>query len=140
MFWGHPEDAIAVGLADYALIAAFDGRFQKAGWLFGAAVAFQPLVVVALPILLVVGDRRQALGLIIRGALPAAVLVVAPLVSDAHATLHALVDQPAFPRSVNNHATPWTFLAPNLGGSGTKTMVGGGPVRIFSLLLACALG
>ena len=52
--WGHPEDALAVGLAIYGFIAAFDGRFPRAGWLFGAAVAFQPLVIVALPILIVV--------------------------------------------------------------------------------------
>ena len=103
-------------------------------------MAFQPLVVVALPILLVLGGRRQALGLIVRGVIPAAVLVIAPLVSDAHATLHALLDQPLRTRVVNDHATPWTFLAPKLGGSGTNTMVGGGPVRVFSLLLACAIG
>ena len=58
VFWGHPDDAIAVGLAIYSLIAAFDGRFPRAGWLFGAAVAFQPLVIVALPILLALGGKR----------------------------------------------------------------------------------
>jgi hypothetical protein len=140
VLWGHPEDAIAVGLAIYAFICAFDGRFSRAGWLLGAAVAFQPLVIVALPILIAMAGRSEALGLIVRGALPSLVLVIAPLASDPHATLHALLDQPAFPRSVNNHATPWTFLAPKLGGSGTKTMVGGGPVRLFSLVLACVVG
>ena len=141
VFWGHPEDAVAVGLAMYSLIAALDGRFRRAGWLLGAAVAFQPLVVVALPILLVIGRREEALGLIVRGAIPAAVLTIAPLVSNAHATLHALVDQPfTYPQIFTNHATPWTFLAPKLGGSGVNTMLGGGPVRTFSLLLACAIG
>jgi hypothetical protein len=141
VLWGHPEDAVAVGLAIYGLIAALDGRFSRAGWLLGAAVAFQPLVVVALPILLVIGGRRQALGLIVRGAVPAVVLVIAPLASNVHATLHALVDQPfTYPQIFTNHATPWTFLAPKLGGSGTNTMLGGGPVRTFSLLLACAIG
>ncbi len=140
VFWGHPEAAIAVGLAVYALIAAFDGHFTRAGWLFGAAVAFQPLVIVALPILLAMGGRTKASGLIVRGAVPAAVLLIAPLVSDAHTTLHGLLNQPAYPRSVNNHATPWTFLAPKLGGSGVNTIIGGGPARFVSLLLACALG
>ena len=141
VLWGHPEDAVAVGLAIYALMAAFDLRFPKAGWLFGAAVAFQPLVIVALPILLVVGGRKRAIGLIVRGAVPAAVLVIAPLVSNARTTLHALLDQPfTYPRIFTNHATPWTFLAPRLSGSGTETMVGGGPVRTLSLFLACAVG
>ena len=141
VFWGHPEYAIAVGFAVYSLIAAFDGRFTKAGWLFGAAVAFQPLVIVALPILLVLGGRRQALGFIVRGAIPAAVLVLAPLVSDAHTTLHALFDQAfLYPIPVNDHATPWTFLAPKLGGAGTHQMLGGGPIRLVSLLLACGVG
>jgi len=141
VFWGHPEYAIAVGLAVYAFIAAFDGHFRRAGWLFGSAVAFQPLVVVALPILFVVGGRKQALGLVVRGAIPAAVMTIAPLVSDAHVTLHALLDQPfMYPLPVNDHATPWTFLAPKLAGSGTHQMVGGGPTRLVSLLLACGVG
>jgi len=141
VFWGHPEYAIAVGFAIYSLIAAIDGRFTKAGWLLGAAVAFQPLVVVALPILLVLGGRRQAIGLVVRGAIPAAVLVLAPLVSDAHTTLHALFDQAfLYPIPVNDHATPWTFLAPKLGGARTHQMLGGGPIRLFSLLLACGVG
>ncbi len=141
VLWGHPEDAVAVGLVIYGLIAALDGRFTRAGWLLGAAVAFQPLVVVALPILIVIGGRSQALGLMIRGAVPAVVLTIAPLASNAHATLRALADQPfTYPQIFTNHATPWTFLAPKLGGSGTNTMLGGGPVRTFSLLLACAVG
>ena len=34
--FGHPEDAVSVALAVYALIFALDGRFTGAGWLFGA--------------------------------------------------------------------------------------------------------
>lgn len=141
VLWGHPEDAVAIGLAIYSLVAAIDGHFPRAGWLLGVAVAAQPLVVVALPILLVLGGRKQAPGLIVRGALPAVILAIAPLVSNAHATLHAQLDQPfTYPRIFTNHATPWTFLAPKLGGSGINAMFGGGPVRTFSLLLACAVG
>ncbi len=138
VLWGHPEDPVAVGLAIYSLIAALDGRFSRAGWLLGAAVAVQPLVVVALPILLVIGGRQRAPGLFVRGVIPSAALTIAPLVSNAHVTVHALLDQP-FP-VFSNHTTPWTFLAPKLGGSGIETMVSGGPVRAFSLVLACALG
>ena len=43
MIWGHPEDAVAVGFALYALVFALDGRWTGAGWLFGAALATQPL-------------------------------------------------------------------------------------------------
>jgi hypothetical protein len=43
--WGHPEDAVAVALAVYALVLALDGRWSGAGWLFGAAMATQPVVV-----------------------------------------------------------------------------------------------
>ena len=76
-----------------------------------------------------------------RGAIPAAVLVIAPLASNAHVTLHGLLNQPyTLPLFVNDHATPWTFLAPKLGGSGAHTMVGGGPLRLVSLLLACVVG
>ena len=60
VLWGHPEDAVAVGFAIYSLIAALDGRFPRAGWLLGAAVAFQPLAVVALPILLVIGAEKTS--------------------------------------------------------------------------------
>ena len=141
VLWGHPEYAVAVGLAIYSLIAAIDGRFTRAGWLLGASVAFQPLVGVALPILLVIGGRKQALGLIVRGVIPAAVLAIVPLVTNAHATLHAQLDQPfTYPQIFTNHATPWTFLAPKLGGSGTNAMFGGGPLRTVSLLLAVAVG
>ena len=137
---GHPEDAVAVALAAYALIFAFDRRFTGAGWLFGAAVALQPLVIVLFPLLLALGGRSRALGLIVRGALPAAVLVIPPLAADAHDTLHALVDQPAFPDAAGTHHTPWTFLAPKLGGKGVDATVGGGPIRTVALALAGVLG
>ncbi len=137
---GHPEDAVALALAAYALIFAFDRRFTGAGWLFGAAVAVQPLVIVLFPLLLALGGRSRALGLVIRGALPAVVVAIPPLAADAHDMLHALVDQPTFPNVTNNHKTPWTFLAPKLGGTGQNAKVGGGPTRSIALALAALLG
>jgi hypothetical protein len=140
VLWGHPEDAVAVALAVYALIFAMDERFIGAGWLFGVAVAVQPLVIVILPILLVMAGKSRALGFVIRSIVPAAVITIAPLASDFHATVRALVTQPTFPNNKNNHQSPWTFLAPKLGGHGAGATVGGGPVRVLVLALAAGVG
>jgi hypothetical protein len=65
-------------------------------------------------------------------------LTVGPLIAGFRATLHAIVDQPNYPNV--NHVTPWTGLAPKLGGHGSRLAVAGGPGRAISLLLAIALG
>ena len=140
VFWGHPEDAVAVALAVYALIFAIDGRFTGAGWLFGLALAAQPLVIVVFPVLLVMSGKRRALGLAVRGVIPAAAVTLGPLIADAHATLRAVVEQPTFPYVANNHQTPWTFLAPRIGGRGKNESFGGGPLRIVNLALAVVVG
>ncbi|HUY20927.1 MAG TPA: hypothetical protein VMV22_01170 [Acidimicrobiales bacterium] len=138
VMWGHPEDALAVGLAVYALVFALDGRWTGAGWLFGAALATQPLVVLMLPVLLAMSGRSRVLGLVVRSGLPAALLLVTPVLAQFHTTVHALVDQPNFP--VLDHATPWTALAPRLGGAGKDVAVAAGPGRLAAVLAACALG
>ncbi len=140
IIFGHPEDAIAVAFAIYALIFAFDERFVGAAWLFGLALAFQPLAIVTLPILLVMAGRRRALGMVVRGIVPAAVVTAPPLFASFHNTVHALVSQPTFPEVSRAHRTPWTFLAPKLGGTGKGTKVGGGLPRIAVLVLAAAFG
>ena len=138
VWWGHPEDAVAIALASYALVFAMNGRFVGAGWLAGAAVAFQPLVLLVLPVLVAMAGRRNGLGVAIRSILPTTVLLAAPLIANFRATLHTLVDQPSSPNF--DHATPWTALSPNLGGRGALLMVAAGPVRIFAILLAVGLG
>jgi hypothetical protein len=60
------------------------------------------------------------------------------LISQFHATTHALLDQPNFPGI--DHATPWTVLAPVLSGRGHSLVVAAGPGRIVALILACGLG
>jgi len=138
VFWGHPEDPVAVALAIYALIFAMDERFTGAGWLFGAALVFQPLVIVMFPVLLFLVGKDRAFGLIVRGVVPAAVVTVVPLVANFHDTFHALVTQPTFPlNTYSNHQTPWTFLAQKQGGGGA---VGAGPMRIPVLALAVGVG
>ena len=49
VFFGHPEDAVAVAFAVYAFVFALNGRFADAGWLFGVALMFQPLVLLMCP-------------------------------------------------------------------------------------------
>jgi len=136
--WGHPQDALALAFVVYALIFAIDGRFTGAGWLFGAALALQPLAIVVLPLLLAIGGKDRALGLVLRGIAPAVIVTAPPLAGNFHNTVHALTSQPAFPR--RNHATPWTVFAPKLRISGSYGAVGGGPVRVATLVLAAALG
>ena len=136
--WGHPEDAVAIALAMYALIFAFKRRFVGAGWLFGAAVAFQPLVLLMLPVLLAIAGRRNGLGLAIRSILPSAVLVAVPLIANFSTTFHALAEQPNYPN--RDHATPWTALSPRLGGHGLDLAVAGGPGRVVAILLAALIG
>lgn len=138
VMWGHPEDAVGTALAVYALVLALDDRWTGAGWLFGAAVATQPLVLLMCPVLLARAGRGRIGGFALRTLAPAAALLATPLVSQFHVTVHALVDQPNFPGI--DHATPWTALAPRLGGHGHGLVVAAGPGRLVALALAGALG
>jgi hypothetical protein len=137
VLWGHPEDAIAVGLSCYALVAIADRRNVAAGWLLGAAVAFQPLVLLLVPLAIASIGIRRSWSFLWRFAAPSVALLVAPLVSDYSATVRALVEQPNYPNL--DHRTPWTSLAPTLGGSGRFLLVAAGPVRLLSVVGACAL-
>ena len=140
IIFGHPEDAVAVAFAVYALIFAMDGRFVGAGWLFGIALAFQPLSLMALPLLLFIGGKERALGLVARGVAPAAVLTAPPFIANFHGAIRQLVSQPTFPKVSTGRTTPWTFLAPKLGGKGKGAAVGGGPPRIAVVVIAAAFG
>ena len=60
--WGHPEDAVAVGLLLYAVLALAESRTSRSAWLAGAAVAVQPLVLLAFPILAAVVEPRKLAG------------------------------------------------------------------------------
>jgi len=138
VIWGHPEDALALALAIYASVFALRGRWKGAGWLFGSAVASQPLVLLMLPILVAMAGKQRAAALVTRAALPAVVLLATPLIAEFHATTHALILQPNYPGL--DHVTPWTSLAPRLGGSGKELAVAAGPGRLVAIALACALG
>ena len=137
VLWGHPEDAIAAGLACYALVALFDRRLVCAGWLLGAAIAFQPLVLLIVPLAIASVGLRSSWSFMWRLVVPSASLLVAPLTTEYGATVRALVEQPNYPNL--DHRTPWTSLAPTLGGSGRFLLVASGPVRLLSVAGACAL-
>jgi hypothetical protein len=129
--WGHPEDALAVALVLFAILALSEARTAQAAWLTGAAVAVQPLVLLALPILLAVIERRRIPGYLARAAVPSAVLLGAAGAANWRATYEAVTRQPNWPAV--DHATPWLPLAPHLAGGA----VAGGPARALAILVAC---
>ena len=130
--WGHPEDAVAVGLFLYGILALSDSRAGRSAWLVGAAVAVQPLVLLALPIVLVVIEPRRLAGYLARAAAPGVAVLGAAALANWQATYDAVTSQPNYPTI--NHPTPWTSLAPHLG-EGT---VAAGPGRVVAILVACA--
>src|SRR5579875_230118 len=129
--WGHPEDAVAVGLLLYAILALSRSRTALAGWLAGAAVCVQPLVLLALPVLAALLPWRR-MGLFgVRAAAPSAVLLGAAALANWHATYVSVTSQPNTP--VINHPPAWTPLAPHMAGGN----VAAGPFRLATILLAC---
>jgi hypothetical protein len=133
--WGHPEDAVAVGLLLYAVLAQSKARIALAGWLVGAAVCVQPLVLLALPVLLAVLPWRRMVPFLIRAAAPSVVLLGVAALANWHDTYSSVTSQPDSP--VINHPTLWTSLAPHL----ANNNVAAGPFRLATILLAglCAV-
>ncbi len=129
--WGHPEDAMAVGLLLFGILALSDSRAGRSAWLIGAAIAVQPLVLLALPVLLAVIRPRQLPGFLARAAVPAALLLAAAAAANWNATVKAVTSQPNWPSL--DHPTPWTSLAPHLSHGAVAT----GPARTAVILLAC---
>ncbi len=132
--WGHPEDTLALALALYTLLAAFRGRWSASGWLWGAAVVVQPLVLLMFPLAFSRTPRGQRLRVCLYGAIPTVVLLAPPLLSEWRATSKVILHQANFPKL--DHATPWLALAPRL----TGNSVGAGPGRMLAVLAAVGLG
>ena len=132
--WGHPEDAVATGLLLYAILALSEARTSRAAWLAGAAVAVQPLVLLAFPVLLAVIRPRQWPGFLTRAAAPGVLLLAVAAAANWTATMHAVTSQPNSPRI--DHPTPWIYLAPHL----ANDQVAAGPARILALVAACGCG
>jgi hypothetical protein len=131
--WGHPEDTVAVALLLYGVLALAESRTGRSAWLVGAAAAVQPLVLLALPLIVVVLEPRRLAGYLTKVAAPGAVVIGAALAANWRATLNSVVEQPNWPAV--DHATPWTALAPHMG----HGAVAAGPARAVSVMLACGL-
>jgi len=129
--WGHPEDAVAVGLILYAVLALANGKVARAGWLSGAAICVQPLVLLALPMMVALLPWRRMVPFLIRGALPSAALLAAAGIANWHAMYTAVTSQPNSP--IINHPTAWTSLAPHMADGN----VAAGPFRLATIVLAC---
>jgi hypothetical protein len=129
--WGHPEDAVAVGLLMYGMLALSNGRPGRSGWLIGAAVAVQPLVLLAVPVVAAAVELRRLPGFLARAAAPGAVLLAAAAAANWGATYAAVTRQPN--SATLNEPTAWTPLAPHLG----HGFVAGGPGRVLALVAAC---
>jgi hypothetical protein len=129
--WGHPEDAVAVGLLLYGILALSRSRTGRSGWLTGAALAVQPLVLLALPIILVIIRPRRLASFLTGAALPSAVLVGVAAAANWTATFNAVTRQPNWPAI--DHPTPWVSLAPHL----SNGAVAAGNFRILAILVAC---
>ena len=129
--WGHPEDAVAIGLLLYAILALADSRTSRSAWLAGAAIAVQPLVLLVFPLLLAVLEPRRLAGYIARAAAPAALLLAAAAAANWTATVHAVTSQPNYPAI--DHPTPWISLYPHRPGD----VVAAGGARILAIVVAC---
>ena len=162
--WGHPEDALAMTFGLWGLMAALDGRWTRCGWMWGLAIAAQPLVVLMLPVVFGMSPLRRWPGIALRTAAPALALLAVPLVQSWADTSRALFQQPNYP-SVD-HPTPWAALAPVLSSAHrivstqfsqvhtphgvrfTTSLVTGtagrviaaGPGRLIALLLSIGMG
>jgi hypothetical protein len=130
--WGHPEDAVATGLLMYAVLDLADAKTSRSAWLAGAAVAVQPLVLLAFPLLAAMVEPRKLIGYVVRAATPAAVLLAIAAAANWPATIHAVTSQPNSPSI--DHPTPWIYLAPHL----PQGQIAAGPARIVSIVAACA--
>ena len=132
--WGHPEDAVAVGLLLYGILALSQARNSRSAWLTGAAVAVQPLVLIALPVLLAIIEPRRLAGFLARAAAPSVVLLGAAAAANWTATVRAVTSQPNWPKV--DHPTPWTSLAPHM----SHGAVAAGPGRVLAIVVACGCG
>ena len=129
--FGHPEDAVAVGLFLVGITALAESRTGRSGWLIGTAVAVQPLVLLALPLVFMVVEPRRRTGFLARAAVPGAVVLGAATAANWRATIRAVTSQPN--SAAVNHPTWWTPLAAHQGNG----MVAAGPARALAILAAC---
>jgi hypothetical protein len=162
VYWGHPEDTLALAISLFALLKAYDRKWLHSAGLFALAVVFQPLTLLILPIALAYVPFKKWPSFAIVTAIPTVLLLIPPFVQERQPTIYAIFKQPNFPTI--DHATPWLGLAPVLTRAGwihTFTLhysksahkyvwapvrekigetVAAGPGRTIALVLACLVG
>ncbi len=161
--WGHAEDMVALALALAALSAMLEGRWTAVGWLLCFGIVMQPLVALAVPVLIGAAPAGQRMLLTLRSAALSGTVLALALLGNPSGTLRIVAQQPTPPSL--NHATPWVAFAPvvspamtvhtSLGGlvrSGFRGLAGVAPVlhqpasvsggagRMIDVVLALLLG
>jgi hypothetical protein len=128
IWWGHPEDLAATGFLLYGLLALRNGRPRAAGWLTGVALAFNPLVILAVPVLLARLSKATWKQFVLRMlAIPVALLL--PLIlTDPRATWNAIGEQQ---NSLLNRHTIFASLGHHVG----NAIVYAGPIRSIVVVL-----
>ena len=132
--WGHPEDLLSLGLALYGVLAVERGHPSRSGWLWGAAIVMQPLVLLLFPLQFARLPRTSRVRVCFLAVLPSLVFVGTPLLSAWGQTSKVLFHQANAP--ILDHPTPWIVLSPHF----SKTTVGAGPGRLLALLVAVGIG
>ncbi len=135
--WGHPEDAIAVAFLIYAIGQGLRERWVRCAWLLAAAFAFQPLVSLAIPVVLGAAPLRRLPGFIARILAPTVLMLIGPMIVNPTETMIALVEQPAIPS--RGRPTPWLHLTRPILHQGIREF-SGGPPRLIALVIALGLG
>jgi hypothetical protein len=162
LVWGHAEDALTMTLALLGLRCVMQVRWTRAGWLFGFAIVVQPLVALAVPVLLAASPRGQRVLFAVRCAALTALTVGVAFLGNPSGSYLMLIKQPT--PVTPNHATPWVSLAPNVGtaapisggltkgvnghfgkiigatGNSAVSIVAGGPGRMIYVLVAVLAG
>ena len=110
VWWGHVDDSLAIAFLLWGVADLFDGRTHRAGWLLGAGLACQPLIVLALPVALTIPRSRQAVGVLVRMAIPPIAVLLPSFIGDFSDTYRQVVLQPA----LTKYLTPWYAIAPHV--------------------------
>lgn len=135
LFWGHPEDAVALGLVLFGALRASERRYGRAALILGVAVAFQPLSLLAIPAIGAHLKTREIPRFVPALVAPTALLLLPLMLARPEAVWHAISSQPNYP--LLNHATPFSMLLPH---SATRTAVDAGPGRLLAVLAASVFG
>ncbi len=137
VFWGHPEDCIALAFVLWAALAVErrgDAGLRRAGWLLGVAVACQPLALLAVAPIVARARWRDVWSVAWRLVVPSALVLLPELAAAPARALHAVIDQPFLP--AKESATPFSHLARYLGDG----MYSGGTLRLVATVAAVVVG